>query len=39
MQELLVNVGAKLTPGETPEPQVVTDHLRSEAEAATDTVS
>lgn len=36
MQELLVNVGGKLTPGETPDPQVVTDHLRSEAEAATD---
>jgi hypothetical protein len=36
MQELLVNVGGKLSPGETPDPQVVTDHLRAEAEAATD---
>jgi hypothetical protein len=36
MQELLVNVGSKLAPGETPDPQAVTDHLRSEAEAATD---
>jgi len=36
MQELLVNVGGKLTPGETPDPEVVTAHLRSEVEAATD---
>jgi hypothetical protein len=36
MQELLVNVGSKLTPGETPEPQVVTNHLQSEISAATD---
>lgn len=36
MQELLVNVGSKLTPGETPDPQVVTDHLQSEVSAATD---
>lgn len=36
MQELLSSVGEKLTPGETPEPGVVTDHLRTEGEAATD---
>ena len=36
MQELLVNVGGKLTPGETPDPQVVTQHLQSEISAATD---
>jgi hypothetical protein len=36
MQELLVNVGSKLTPGETPDPQVVTNHLQSEVSAATD---
>jgi hypothetical protein len=36
MQELLVNVGSKLKPGETPDPQVVTDHLQSEVSAATD---
>jgi hypothetical protein len=36
MQELLVNVGEKLTPGETPEPGIVTEHLRTEGEAATD---
>jgi len=36
MQELLVKVGEKLNPGETPEPGVVTDHLRAEADAATD---
>jgi hypothetical protein len=36
MQELLVNVGSKLTPGETPDPQVVTDHLQNEVSAATD---
>lgn len=36
MQELLTAVGTKLTPGETPEPGVVTDFLRTEGEAATD---
>lgn len=36
MQELLQLVGQKLTPGETPEPAVVTKHLQEEAEAATD---
>lgn len=36
MQELLTAVGAKLTPGETPEPGVVTEFLRTEGEAATD---
>jgi hypothetical protein len=36
MQELLVNVGTKLSPGETPEPGVVTEHLKAETEAATD---
>ena len=36
MQELLVNVGSKLTPGETPDPQVVTNHLTNEVSAATD---
>jgi len=36
MQEMLIQVGQKLTPGETPEPSVVTDHLRTETEAATD---
>jgi hypothetical protein len=36
MQELLVNVGGKLPPGETPEPGVVTEHLKAETEAATD---
>jgi hypothetical protein len=36
MQELLTSVGEKLTPGETPEPSVVTEHLRTEGEAATD---
>jgi hypothetical protein len=36
MQELLVNVGSKLAPGETPEPGVVTTHLLAEVEAATD---
>jgi hypothetical protein len=36
MQELLVHVGEKLSPGETPEPGVVTEHLRTESEAATD---
>jgi len=36
LQELLVKVGEKLTVGETPEPGVVTDLLRAEADAATD---
>lgn len=36
MQELLANVGEKLSPGETPDPGVVTGHLRAEVEAATD---
>ena len=36
MQEILVKVGEKLTPGETPEPGVVTEHLKTETEAATD---
>jgi hypothetical protein len=36
MQELLQLVGQKLTPGETPEPAVVTKHLQDEAAAATD---
>lgn len=36
MQEVLIHVGEKLTPGETPEPGVVTTHLLAEVEAATD---
>jgi hypothetical protein len=36
MQELLVKVGEKLTPGQEPEPGVITGHLRAESEAATD---
>jgi hypothetical protein len=36
MQELLIHVGEKLTPGETPEPGVVTTHLLAEVAAATD---
>ncbi|HVW24346.1 MAG TPA: hypothetical protein VHC69_03205 [Polyangiaceae bacterium] len=36
MQELLAKVGEKLTMGETPEPGVVTELLRAEADAATD---
>ncbi|HEX4337859.1 MAG TPA: hypothetical protein VH062_18245 [Polyangiaceae bacterium] len=36
MQELLVKVGSQLSSGETPEPGVVTELLRSEADAATD---
>jgi len=36
MQELLTSVGAKLTPGETQEPGVVTEFLRTEGEAMTD---
>jgi hypothetical protein len=36
MQEILLNVGQKLTPGETPEPGVVTEHLQAEVLSATD---
>jgi hypothetical protein len=36
MEELLAKVGEKLTVGETPEPGVVTEHLKSEGDAATD---
>jgi hypothetical protein len=36
MQEILMNVGQKLTPGETPEPGVVTEHLQAEVLSATD---
>ncbi len=36
IEELLAKVGQKLVPGETPEPGVVTEHLKAEAEAATD---
>ncbi|HVU04751.1 MAG TPA: hypothetical protein VHE30_23525 [Polyangiaceae bacterium] len=36
MQEVLIAVGQKLVPGETPEPGVVTEHLQAEAAAATD---
>ena len=36
LQELLAKVGEKLTMGETPEPGVVTELLRSEGDAATD---
>ena len=36
MEEVLAKVGEKLTVGETPEPSVVTEHLRTEGDAATD---
>ena len=36
LQELLSKVGEKLTMGETPEPGLVTELLRAEADAATD---
>jgi hypothetical protein len=36
MEEVLIKVGQKLTMGETPEPGVVTEHLKTETEAATD---
>ena len=36
MQEVLTKVGAQLTAGETPEPGVVTELLRTESDAATD---
>jgi hypothetical protein len=36
MQEMLAKVGEKLVPGETPDPAVVTEHLQTEARAATD---
>ena len=36
MQEMLGKVGERLTPGETPDPSVVTEHLKTEAQAATD---
>jgi hypothetical protein len=36
MEELLAKVGEKLTVGETPEPGIVTEHLKSEGDAATD---
>jgi hypothetical protein len=36
MQELLAKVGEKLTMGETPEPGVVTELLRAEADSASD---
>lgn len=36
MQELLLGVGKKLTPGETPDPAVVTGYLQEEIDSATD---